>query len=74
MRRAIELDYGMKSGFVEIRTKVCLSFYLMRHLGLDLDPSALPPNRQQIVLVNRAEIENAQRHHIKGRQSQMGAD
>jgi hypothetical protein len=35
-RRAMELDYGMVNGVVEVTTKVCLSAYLERHLGLDL--------------------------------------
>ena len=60
-RRAIELDYGMVDGVVEVRTRVCLSSYLERHLGLDLDPSQVLPERQQIVLVNRAQVEAARR-------------
>jgi WYL domain len=60
-RRAIELDYGMTVGVAEISTRVCLSSYLERHLGLDLDPSQLPPERQQIVLVNREEVEAARK-------------
>lgn len=58
-RQAIELDYGMTNGFVEIRTRVCLSSYVERALGLDLDPSQVSPDRQQIVLVNRSEVEAA---------------
>jgi len=56
-RKAIELDYGMKNGVLEIRTRACLSFYLIRHLRLDLDELALDPVRQQIVLLNGAEVE-----------------
>ncbi len=57
LRRAIELDYGMVNGVVEVQTRVCLSYYLERHLGLDLDPKLVPPPRQQIVLLNRPEVE-----------------
>jgi hypothetical protein len=60
-RRAIELDYGMVDGAVEVRTRVCLSSYLERHPGLDLDPSKVPAERQQIVLVNREEVEAARK-------------
>ena len=60
-RRAIELDYGMVDGIVEVTTRVCLSSYLERHLGLDLDPSQIPPERQQVVLVNRDEVEAARK-------------
>ena len=56
-REAIELDYGMLSGFVELTTRVCLSTYVERFLGLDLDPSVVAPDRQQIVLLNREEVE-----------------
>lgn len=58
-KRAIELEYGMEKGKLDIETRVCLSYYLERHLGLDLDPAALPPRRQQIVLLNRQDLERA---------------
>jgi predicted DNA-binding transcriptional regulator YafY len=60
-RKAIELDYGMEHGHTEVQTRVCLSYYLERHLGLDLDPDNIPPERQQIVLENRREVEEARR-------------
>jgi hypothetical protein len=60
-RRAIELDYGMVDGIVEVSTRVCLSSYLERHLGLDLDSSQIPPERQQVVLINRVEVEAARK-------------
>lgn len=59
-RRAIELDYGMKDGILEIRTRACLSFYLLRHLRLDLASLELDPAQQQIVLLNAAEVEQQQ--------------
>jgi hypothetical protein len=56
-RKAIELDYGMVDGVAAITTRVCLTFYLERQLGLDSDaPKAV---RQQVVLVNRDELEAA---------------
>jgi hypothetical protein len=58
-RRAIELDFGMEDGVVEVTTRLCLSYYLERQLGLDLDPSKVPAARQQIVLLNRGELEAA---------------
>ena len=61
IRNAVELDYGMKNGRTEITTRVCLSFYLERQLGLDLDPKKIPPHRQQLVLLNRKEVEQARR-------------
>ena len=56
-REVIELDYGMVNGVVEITTRVCLSTYLERLLGLDLDPDKIPADRQQLVLLNREEVE-----------------
>lgn len=58
-RRAIELDYGMENGVVEVTTRVCLSYYLERQLCLDLEPSKSAAARQQIVLLNREEVETA---------------
>jgi hypothetical protein len=56
-RKAIELDYGMVDGVATITTRVCLTYYLERQLGLDADaPKAV---RQQVVLVNRDELEAA---------------
>ena len=60
-RRAVELDYGMIDGAVEVKTRVCLSYYLERQLGLDLTPSQVKSGRQQIVLVNRKEVEAARK-------------
>jgi len=55
-RKAIELDYGMQEGVLAVSTRVCLSFYLERRLGLDIDPATARPERQQIVLLNRDEV------------------
>lgn len=55
-RKAIELDYGMQEGVLTISTRACLSFYLERRLGLDIEPAAARPERQQIVLLNRDEL------------------
>lgn len=54
-RRVIELDYGMQSGRVVIRTRQALLFYVLRQLGLD-QTEGTTPQAQQIVLVNREEL------------------
>jgi len=36
-----------------------LLFYALRRLGLDLKPDARPPHEQHIVLLNRADIDGA---------------
>ncbi|MBO9471649.1 WYL domain-containing protein [Endozoicomonas sp. G2_2] len=58
-RRAIELDYGMTSGEMAIRTRLALSYYLERQLGLDFEAPKVSPQRQQVVLLNREEIDEA---------------
>lgn len=60
-REAIELDYGMDNGMVAIKTRACLSTYFERSLGLDLDPTQVPADRQQLVLLNREEVDQARR-------------
>lgn len=63
-RRAIELDFGMRNGFVEVPTKVCLSYYLERQLGLDLDSKKVSADRQQVVLLNRPEVDAARKRFL----------
>ncbi|MCD9126017.1 WYL domain-containing protein [Luteimonas fraxinea] len=55
-RKAIELDYGMVDGRLEIRTRQCLAYYLLRRLGLHRSTDALPPNEQQVALLNRQDL------------------
>ncbi len=54
-KKAIALDYGMVDGESRISCKRALLFYFLNHLGLDADVEGEPP-KQQIVLVNRAEV------------------
>jgi WYL domain len=56
MRRAIELDFGMLDGKLEVKTRLCLSYYIERQFDLDREPSTLEPERHQIVLANRDEL------------------
>lgn len=55
-RRGLVREYGMARGRLRIPTRVALAFYLIQHLNLDLK---LPPKRQQLVLINMDEIDNA---------------
>lgn len=52
-KRAIELDYGMHNGRVDIPVRKALLYYTLRRLGLDTDPAARKPQDQQIILLNR---------------------
>lgn len=60
-QRTIALDYGMENEELVIETRVCLSFYLERRLNLDLDSTLLGPKRQQLVLLNRDEVDEIRR-------------
>lgn len=60
-RRAIELDYGMKKGIVELGVRAALAYYTRKRLGLDRAPNSARPEDQQIVLENLAEVEAALR-------------
>jgi len=54
-RRAIELDYGMTEGEVNLTCRQALLFYALKRLGLD-DHLSQRPEAQQIVLKNHAEL------------------
>lgn len=55
LQRAIALDYGMVDGLVEIEVRLSLVYYLSRQMLLDV-ADKLPPERAQIVLLNRDEL------------------
>jgi predicted DNA-binding transcriptional regulator YafY len=55
--RAIAADYGIRGTSTKIRVRRSLLFYALKRLGLDVPADARPPNEQQIVLVNRKEID-----------------
>ncbi|MFP2963269.1 transcriptional regulator [Myxococcus sp. 1LA] len=54
-RRAIELDYGMANGEVELTCRQAHLFYVLRHLRLD--EWGASPQAQQVVLKNSSEVE-----------------
>ncbi len=55
-RRVVELDFGMSDGLLEVSMRVCLAYYFIRQLDVDEDAD---PKRQELVLVNRDEVEDA---------------
>ena len=59
--KVIALDYGMDAGKVAITVRRALLYYALRRLGLDIDPSARPPQDQQIVLLNPTIVGGATR-------------
>ena len=55
-RRAIEMDYGMRNGEVELQCRQALLFYTLRSLGLGTRDTR-PPEEQQIILKNQSDID-----------------
>jgi hypothetical protein len=60
-RRAVELDFGMTDGQVEVTTRVGLAGYFILQMNLDRKPNEVKPERQRVVLVNRDEVDAARR-------------
>ena len=57
----IEKDYGMENGTKTITVRAALYFYLERDLRLDVGCEERPPKQQQIILINREEIDQIRR-------------
>jgi hypothetical protein len=62
----IALDYGMRSGRAKIPVRKALLYYALKRLGLDTDPTARRPQDQQIVLINRTQVQTASASADKG--------
>jgi hypothetical protein len=58
-KRIIEHDYGMMNGVATIEVRAALAFYLIWGLRLEAGDMERPSKSQQIVLLNREEIEEA---------------
>lgn len=58
-QKVISLDYGMRGGRAKVSVRRAFLYYTLKRLGLDTDPTARRPQDQQIVLINRAQIDVA---------------
>lgn len=56
-QKVIALDYGMRGGKAEIPVRRALLYYALKRLGLDTDPTARQPQDQQIILLNRSQVD-----------------
>lgn len=56
-KRVVEQDYGMLHGQRETRVRVALAPYYLRMLGIGRDDRQRPPQEQQIVLLNAADLD-----------------
>lgn len=61
-RRAVEFEYDMKGGSVDLTTRACFYYYVEHALGLDAEPETVSPKRHQLVLANRVEVTAAVQH------------
>jgi hypothetical protein len=56
---AVAVEYEMTDGVRKLPTRLSLSFYLMSEFNLDVEEGKLVPEKQQLILRNRAEVEQA---------------
>lgn len=69
-RRSLAKEYNMQRGRLRLEVRVALAYYMVRRLNLDLQ---LPPERQQLVLVNAEEIEAARARSKEAAQAAVAA-
>lgn len=60
-KRAVESEYNMINSEVMIPVRLSLSFYLMSEHNLDVPSGKLLPEKQQLALKNRQDVEDARR-------------
>lgn len=58
-QRAIADEYGMTDGLLIVPCRLSTAFYLMTNNNLDVEPGRLAPQKQQLVLRNRPDVEAA---------------
>lgn len=61
-RKAIAFDYGMTDSTTDLKVRAAMLFYLMRAMRWT-GTNDQPPIEQQIVVINRAELDDALRMH-----------
>lgn len=58
---ALSGEYGMTDGRLLVTMRLSQTFYLMTEHNFDVEPDALPPGKQQLVLLNRDEVVNSRK-------------
>ena len=58
-QEAVANEYNMTEGRLVLPVRLSLSFYLMSEHNMDVEEGKLRPEKQQIVLVNKNEVEQA---------------
>lgn len=60
-QRAVKEEYNITGEYLVKNIRLSLVFYLMNEYNLDVEEDKLNPHKQQLVLLNKDEIENARR-------------
>jgi hypothetical protein len=58
-QQAVAIEHEMSDRRLLVPCRLSLSFYLMAEHNLDVPSGRLSPEKQQLVLLNRAEVEQA---------------
>ena len=58
-RQWVAAEYEMTDDRIVVSVRLSLIFYVMSEHNLDVAPGILPPQKQQLVLINRDEVEAA---------------
>lgn len=57
---AVAAEYAMTDGRLSVPCRLSMTFYLMAQHNLNVEEGKLIPEKQQLVLTNRMDVENAQ--------------
>lgn len=60
-QEGVAAEFGMEGGKLLLPVRLSMTFYLMSEHNLDVEPGVLPAFKQQLVLLNRADVEQARK-------------
>lgn len=60
-QEGVAVEYGMEGGKLLLPVRLSMAFYLMSEHNLDVEPGVLPAAKQQLVLLNQADVEQARK-------------
>ncbi|MGR9356858.1 hypothetical protein [Rhizobiales bacterium] len=58
-QESVAREYGMVGGRLVLPVRLSMAFYLMSEHNLDVDVGVLPAVKQQLVLLNRGDVDRA---------------
>jgi hypothetical protein len=60
-QEGVATEYGMAGNKLILPVRLSMAFYLMSEHNLDVDIDVLPPAKQQIILLNRPDVDQARK-------------